>query len=113
LLRRHRYRAVAVLTDEDRAAVHAALREAETRTIGEIVPGVVERSDPHPTARWRAALALLLLGSALLEPYLPWHQPILLLLCQIGLGAVGYGLVAAFRDVQRWFVTGPRATAVA
>ena len=66
LARRQRYHAVDVLTESDQEQVHGALRAAERRTVGEIVPVVVERSDRHPGACWLAALALLLLGSALL-----------------------------------------------
>ena len=50
LVRHSRYRAVDTLGDEDRSAVREAVVEAERRTVGEILPVVVERSDPHPGA---------------------------------------------------------------
>jgi uncharacterized membrane protein len=36
----------------DLDAIQAAVREAEGRTSGEIVPYVVERSDEYPTTAW-------------------------------------------------------------
>ena len=113
LARRQRYHAVDVLTESDQEQVHGALRAAERRTVGEIVPVVVERSDHHPGASWLAALTLLLLGSALLMGLLPWGQPLPLLLCQFGLGALGWGMAALLPPVRRLFVLESRATEVA
>ena len=56
ILRQRRYRVVGSFDKEDERAVHQALAEAERRTVGEILPVVVERSDPHPGADWLAAL---------------------------------------------------------
>lgn len=39
----------------DHAAIEAAVREAEARSAGEIVPYAVERSDPYARAAWSAA----------------------------------------------------------
>lgn len=113
LLHHKRYRAVAVLDDKAQSAVHAALIAAEAHTIGEIVPVVVERSDRHPGADWLSALTLLLLGSALLEGVLPWHAPHWLILCQLGLGAVGFALSRALPAWKRMFVSESRATEMA
>jgi putative membrane protein len=74
---------------------------------------VVERSDPHPAGLGLAALATALLGSALLEGFLPWSSPPLLLVCQIGLGAAGALGAALLPDLQRLFVSSRRAAAVA
>src|SRR5688572_3113140 len=48
LLHHRRYRAMQAFDTRAQSAVHAALESAEMRTIGEIVPVVVERSDRHP-----------------------------------------------------------------
>ena len=112
-LRRHRYRATDVMSQADLDAVHAALVAAEKRTVGEIVPVVLERSDRHPAAAWLAAVAFVLLGSALLASRLPWDEPALLLLSQIVLGAIGYGLARALPDFQRLFIRESRATEMA
>ncbi|MEM7201169.1 MAG: hypothetical protein AAF628_12925 [Planctomycetota bacterium] len=112
-LHRRRYATDDVLSDHDREVVHEALRAAERRTIGEIVPVVLERSDRHPAARWIAALAGLLLGSGTLVGVLPWGAPLQLLLCQLALGALGFALAAWLPPVRRCFIVESRATEVA
>ena len=49
-------------SDADLAAVSAATREAESRTAGELVCVIVDRSDQHEEARWRAATLGALIG---------------------------------------------------
>lgn len=111
-LRRHRYRAVDVLGEADLERVHAEVRDVESRTSGEILPVVVERSDRHPGAAFLAALCTLLLGSALGMRWLPWETPLLLLLCQLGLGAVGWGLATWLPDWKQRFVSPSRKSEV-
>lgn len=113
LVRARRYRALSVLGPAEQERVHAALVDAEKRTVGEIVPVVVERSDGHPGASWLAALCTMLLGSALFEAHLPWEAPHWLLLCQLGLGAVGYLAAELLPDFKRTFVSEARAEEVA
>ncbi len=112
LMRQRRYRARAVLGPEEQRKVHAALVRAETRTVGEVVPVVLERSDPYPGACWLAALVSLLVGSALLEPWLPWDAPYWLILAQLALGAAGYAAACALPDLRRLFVGEARADAM-
>jgi len=113
LFRSDRYRVVSAFNAGDRRAVRDAVAAAEKRTVGEIVPVVVERSDPHPGAEWLAALAFLIVGSSLLAAWLPWKHPALLLLEQIALGAVGFALARFLPDLKRSFVFEDRASAVA
>jgi putative membrane protein len=113
LVRWSRYRADSVLGVDAQARVHEALIAAEQRTVGEIVPVVVERSDSHPSACWLAALCTMLLGSALLEAILPWHEPHWLIAWQIGLGAVGFVAAMLLPDLARLFVSESRASEVA
>ncbi len=47
---------------DDIRRVEEAVRDAEARTSGEIVPYAVERSDEYPEASWRAATLGALLG---------------------------------------------------
>jgi putative membrane protein len=112
LVRRRRYRIAGAFTEEDRRAVHEAIATAERRTVGEILPVIVERSDAHPAADWLAALTLVLSGSALLASWLPWHHPPLLLLSQLALGGVGFALARLLPDFKRWFVSEARASEV-
>ena len=113
LLRHGRYRVVRSFTEEDGRAVHDAVAAAEKRTVGEILPVVVERSDPHPGADWLAALCFLLVGSGLLARWLPWEYPLLLLLSQFVMGALGFALARLLPDFKRLFIFEDRAGAVA
>jgi len=113
LVRHHRYQARGVLSEADLEALRAALAQAESRTTGELVPVIVERSDSHAEARWLAALGALLLGTALLARHLPWESPALLLMCQVGLGAAGWFAAFWLPDLQRLLISERRATHVA
>ena len=112
LVRHRRYRAMSVLDAAAIDRVHDAIRRAEEKTVGEIVPVVLERSDPHPGASWVGAVCSLLLGSVLLIAHLPWGDPLALLACQTGLGALGFLLVRLLPDLTRLFITEARAVAV-
>lgn len=113
LVHQRRYRAVAVFDTAAQSAVHDALVTAESHTVGEMVPVVLERSDRHPGAEWLSALVTLLVGTALLQGILPWHAPHLLILSQIGLGAVGFLIARALPAWKRLFVSESRATEMA
>jgi putative membrane protein len=113
LATRARYRAVGVLKHNDLEQVRAELAKVEQGTTGEIVPVVLERSDPHPSADWLAALAMVLVGSALLAGILPWDRPLFVLLTQIALGAVGFALARALPGVKRLLVSDAQAAAAA
>jgi putative membrane protein len=113
LVRHRRYRVVASFAEADERAVRRALAEAERKTVGEILPVVVERSDPHPGADWLAALAFALVGSALLAAWLPWNRPFLVLVSQLAMGAVGFALARLLPDFKRVFIFEDRATEVA
>jgi len=113
MARQARYLAVESLGEEDQRAVHEALAEAERRTVGEILPVVVGRSDAHPAAEWLAALSVVLVGSAVLLGLLPWRQPLVVLLLQVALGALGFGLARWVPDFKRMFIREDRATEVA
>lgn len=109
VLRRDRYRAVSVLTPSDLDAIHAEVTAAEKRTVGEILPVVVERSDAHPGACWASGVFVALLGCALLAPLLPWDRPLLLVACQLLLGGLGAFLAARLPDYKRFFIRESRA----
>ncbi len=113
VLRRHQYRATDVLTDGDLARLHEAIRAAEEETVGEVLPVVLERSDRHPGAPWFAATTFVLVGTAMLGAWLPWHEPALVLLAQVALGALGYVVACALPDFQRLFLSERRATEMA
>ncbi len=109
---RRRYSVDSVMGESAQKLVHIALVDVERRTVGEIVPVVVERSDRHPGAEWLSGLVLLLAGTALLEGVLPWHQPWLVILAQLGLGAVGFLLARTMPGWKRMFISEARADEV-
>jgi putative membrane protein len=113
LLRAGRYRAASALGPDALAAVHAELASAERKTVGEIVPVVLERSDAHPGAAWLAALSFLLLGTGLVAPILPWESPALVLAAQLSFLGLGWAAARLLPDFQRFFVSEARATELA
>jgi putative membrane protein len=113
LRRGHRYRLRDELKPESEPRVREAIVAVERRTSGEVVPVVLGRSDTHPAAGPRSALALLVLGSVLLQAYLPWHTPLLAISFQVGLAAIGFGLARLIPGWRRLFVTEKRATELA
>ncbi len=113
LVLHRRYSAVGVLSEDDRREVREAIARAEKKTVGEILPVVVERSDPHPGANWMAALCCVLIGSALTVVWLPWGRPALVLLLQLAMGAAGFGLSVLLPGFKRLFIFNSRASAVA
>jgi putative membrane protein len=93
--------------DEARARIEAAVRQAEARSEGQIVPVVVEKSDDYPEARYRGAL--LAAGAATLVVLLADVHLVGLFelpLVQIAAGLLG-ALVSMWDPVERALV-GPR-----
>lgn len=91
----------------DLDAIQAAVREAEARTSGEIVPYVVERSDEYPTTAWKGAALGALLGPMVALAIHRWTDvwgwPLglwIALPAPLG-GAIGY-LLALIAPVRRW-----------
>lgn len=85
---------------EAKARVEAAVRDAESRSRGQIVPVVVVKSAGYPEARYRGAfLGAALSTGAVLALRLPL-APAELLLAQVGGGLLG-GLVALWDPVER------------
>jgi putative membrane protein len=91
----------------DLDAIQATVREAEARTSGEIVPYVVERSDPYQNAIWKGAALGALLGPMVALAIYRWTDvwgwPLELwmaLPAPLG-GAAGY-LLALLPPIRRW-----------
>src|SRR4051794_40331998 len=91
----------------DLDAIQAAVREAEARTSGEIVPYVVERSDPYQNALWKgAALGALLGPMTALAIYRwsdlwGWPLEVWIALPALLGGGIGY-LLALLHPIRRW-----------
>jgi putative membrane protein len=85
---------------EARARIEAAVREAEARSLGQIVPVVVPRSAGYPEARWRGALLAAALATlAALALHLPLTLAELALI-QLAAGALG-GVAALWDPLER------------
>jgi len=98
-----------LIREEDASAIRAAVREAESRSAGEIVPVLVEAADDHPGAYWKAATLGALAAAtsaALVRPLLPgWGTSPLWLALPAALGAlVGALAVAALPGLRRLLV---------
>jgi putative membrane protein len=86
--------------DEARARIEAAVRAAESRSHGQIVPVVVEKSAGYPEARYRGALAGAALATAVV---LALGLPLTLAelpLVQLGAGLLG-ALLALWDPLER------------
>jgi len=96
-------RVEAIFTEAVRARVQEAVRRAEALSRGQIVPVVVERSDPYPEARFRGGLFLAALATGvvlLLQPPLALAE---LALIQVAAGALG-ALASLWEPVERLLV---------
>ncbi|WP_419190766.1 hypothetical protein [Saltatorellus ferox] len=113
LLRASRYHAAEALHDADRQALRDRVAAAEARTDGEIVVVVVEASDDHPDAAWKAAAVTLAVGTLLLGGVLPTVGALGLVGLQAAIGAGGYALARMLADFRRSFVREARASEVA
>ncbi len=96
-----------LFSQADLDAIQTAVREAEGRTSGEIVPYVVGRSDPYQNALWKGAALGAILGPmvafAIYRWSTLWGWPLeawIILPAPVG-GALGY-LLALLDPVRRW-----------
>jgi putative membrane protein len=89
-----------VFGEAARTRVAEAVRRAESFSRGQIVPVVVEKSDPYPETRARGALAL---GALATAAWLAFHAeggPLELVIVQLAAGLAG-ALAAAWDPVER------------
>lgn len=110
---RKRYRAVDVLTPEDQERVRSAISSIEAQTSAEIVPLVVERSDPHAQALLLGTAAFVVLANAALLRVLPAHGFFQLGAAEVAIAAAGLGFTRVCTDYRRWFLSRRVADAAA
>ncbi len=90
-----------------RARISDAVRRAEALSLGQIVPVVVEKSDPYPEARFRGALVLAAMATAVaLALRLPLSIAELPVV-QLAAGLLGWA-IASWNPVER-LLAGRRA----
>lgn len=97
-----------LFSQADLDAVQVAVREAEARTSGEIVPYVVEQSDEYPSAAWKGAALGALLGPLVAVAIYEWggywgvYVPAWIVFPAMAGGALGYLLTVLLPPVRRW-----------
>ena len=86
--------------DEARARVAEAVRRAEALSRGQIVPVVVEKSDPYPEARFRGAIGLAAIATGIVLALSAPLSLVELALLQLAAGIAG-ALVASWDPIER------------
>ncbi|OUR99524.1 hypothetical protein A9Q84_00460 [Halobacteriovorax marinus] len=92
------------LSDKDKTLISEAIKSAESKTSGEIVPVVLSQSDFYPAAHFRLALIIGMLFSFTCYYTYDFDDPIMLLWIQIPGMIVGY-LLAYIKFIKRIFTT--------
>jgi putative membrane protein len=85
---------------EAQERIAAAVRQAEARSMGQVVPVVVERSEPYEEARWIAAVVAAALVTGLVE-VLRWEPTIAELFALQILGGVLGWIAGRLAPVER------------
>ncbi len=85
---------------ETQGRIAAAVRRAESASTGQIVPVVVERSEPYEEARWIAAVIGAALATALVELLVKGPSVTEVLVLQWLLGVVGW-FIGRLAPVER------------
>lgn len=97
-----------LFTDTDRAQIAQAVETAESRTSGEIVPVIVQRSSSYGVVSYRLAIAGAVFGALLHElvkiGYNGWDLPFLLTDAALFFWMLAFGLLSA--------IVGPKISGV-
>lgn len=100
-----RYRVEHAFDAAAQLRVHDALVSAEAATVGEIVPVVVGRCERHAAAEWISAVTTAIGGTVLLQSWIPWEFPHVVLGIQLALGLLGFVLARHVAPWKRMFVS--------
>jgi len=112
--RARRYTAVDALAPGDVDALRAEIAAVERRSGGELAVVVLERSDPHPAADWKASTLTAIAGSLAALPALASSGTGagILLACQLGFALLGWLTVRLCAPVRARLVPAARALSV-
>jgi putative membrane protein len=93
-----------IITDKERLLIKNLIKEAEKKTVGEVVPIIVHRSDEYPAAHFRGAIIVSFIFSLILY-YSPFSiiNPIYFLWIQIPGLFLGYQL-AHFSQIKKLLI---------
>ncbi len=92
------------ISDKDKKFLKEAIAKAESKTSGEIVPVILEKSDFYPAAHFRLALVIGILFSFICYYTYDFDDPIMLLWIQIPGMITGY-LLAYLTPLKRFFTS--------
>ncbi len=92
------------VTEKEKSLIQAAVKEAEAKTSGEIVPVILNQSDFYPAAHFRSALLVGIIFSLLCYYLYDFTDPLVLLWIQIPGMVLGY-LLAFNAFVKRLLTT--------
>lgn len=98
-------------TDEDLERIKAAVKEAESKISGEIVPVFVEKSGHYIIANYRGAVVLAAFTFSLLVffdryvPSLAIHDPLLILIAVVSGGALGAIITHYVWPIKFWLLS--------
>lgn len=93
-----------IISDKERLLIKNLIKEAEKKTVGEVVPIIVHRSDEYPAAHFRGAIIVSFIFSLILY-YSPFSiiNPIYFLWIQIPGLFLGYQL-AHFSVIKKFLI---------
>jgi putative membrane protein len=91
------------MTEQEIRRVAEVVAEVERKTVGEIVPVVVKKSDDYPDASWRIAVTIALLAAFGLYAIRPNLEPIYYLWIQLPALFAGF-LLGSVPGFQRLFL---------
>ena len=100
-------------SDSDLDRIKAAVKKAEDKISGEIVPVIVERSGHYPIANYKSSIAvaaltffaLIMLDRYILDPsYTLYYDPMFIFFVVFVMGTLGYFLPDLSSKLRRFFV---------
>jgi putative membrane protein len=101
-------------SDADLDRIKAAVKEAEDKISGEIVPVIVERSGHYPAANYKSSIVvaafaffgLIMLDRYVIDPsYTLYYDPMFIFFVVFSLGTLGYFLPNLSTKLRRFFLT--------
>lgn len=102
-------------SDDDLGRIKAAVKKAEEKISGEIVPVMVEQSDDYPVAKYRAGLVLatlVFIFMIILDRFLItdasltlYYDPLFIFVVVVAGGALGSVIPDLFPPVKRMFLS--------
>ncbi|TAH34855.1 MAG: TPM domain-containing protein [Planctomycetota bacterium] len=104
MLTHRQYKVRFALPEEGRRRVEEAVAAAERRTVGEILPVVLGRSDRYPAANLVCGILFAIAGFLIAWAIPVRVEPLAYLMVQLGSGFLGWMLCRSLPELRRRFV---------